>query len=148
MTGMNYPPLVKYQAIDEYRHHYEEMYCRGAIITFDNVAVRFRKDRFDHCFFESSKRNHTKDVFSQLRAERIDWIKAALQDANAELYIGWDRKKKIHDKTHRVAVVVNDYVVIIRLIGKTKASFVTAYVADSKSTLDRIKKSPKWRSEK
>lgn len=145
---MEYPPLVKYQPIEEYRRHYETTYCRDTIITFDGISVRFRKDRFNHCFFESSKRNQEKDTFSQLRAERIDWIKAALQDSSAELYVGWDRKKKTFDNSHRVAVVVQDYVVVIRLTGQQKADFVTAYVADSQRTIERIKKSPKWRQSK
>jgi hypothetical protein len=41
---------------------------------------------FDHCFFEST---HSKDdTFSSRRAERINWIKAVLQDTNAELRQG------------------------------------------------------------
>jgi len=110
--------------------------------------VRFRKDRFDHCFFESSQRNQEKDEFSESRAERIDWIKSALQDDNADLYVGWDRKKKTYDNTHRVIVAVDDYVVVIRLTGEGKANFVTAYVADSKKTIDKIKESPRWHQSK
>lgn len=74
----------------------------------------------------------------------MDWIKAALEDSNAELYVGWDKKKKKHDKNNRVALVVNDYVVVIRIGNNKKAQFVTAYVADSLSTLAKIKGSPKW----
>jgi len=139
---------VKYQTADEYRRHYEKTYCNGTIITFDGIFVRFRRNRFNHCFFESSNRNQKKDNFSQLRAERIDWIKAGLQDSSAELHVGWDRKKKTYDNSHRVAVVVQDYVVVIRLTGQQKADFVTAYVADSQRTIERIKKSPKWRQSK
>ena len=117
---------------------------KHAVNTFDGFAVRFRKGRFNHCFFESSNRNGVKDKFSKKRAERIDWIKAALEDPNAELYMGWDKKKKRDDKRHRVALVVNDYVVVIRLHNNKKAQFVTAYVADSLSTLNKIKRNPKW----
>jgi hypothetical protein len=139
-----YPPLVCYTTADEYRSHYERVYCEGPIPTFDGIAVRFRKDRFDHCFYESTHRNQLKDAFSAQRAERIDWIKAALQDSNAELRIGWDAKKKRYDRSHRVALVVGDYVVVIRLSGNQTAQFVTAYVADSPATLAKIKGSPKW----
>jgi hypothetical protein len=80
-----------------------------------------------------------------LRAERIDWIKAALEDPDAELYVGWDSKKKQHNQNSRVALVVGDYVVVIRLgAGSMTAQFVTAYVADSTSTLAKIKGSPRW----
>ena len=141
---MAYPPLVSYGTAAEYRAHYERVYCQGAVTTFDGIGVRFRKGLFDHCFYESTRRNQVKDKFSNQRAERIDWIKAALQDANAELYVGWDGKRKRCDPSHRVALVVGDYVVVIRLSGNQTAQFVTAYVADSASTLAKIKGSPKW----
>lgn len=141
---MAYPPLVCYGTVDEYRAHYERVYCRGAVTTFDGIAVRFRKSRFDHCFYESTRRNQVKDSFSTQRAERIDWIKAGLQDPNAELHVGWDGKKKRYDRSRRVALVAGDYVVAIRLSGSQTAQFVTAYVADSPSTLAKIKGSPKW----
>ncbi len=139
-----YPPLVCYATVTEYRAHYERVYCKAAVTTFDGIAVRFRKHRFDHCFYESTRRNQVKDAFSNQRAERIDWIKTALQDSNAKLHVGWDGKKKRYDRSHRVALVVGDYVVVIRLSGNQTAQFVTAYVADSPSTLAKIKGSPKW----
>jgi hypothetical protein len=139
-----YPSLVTYRTVDEYCSHFERVYCGGPITTFDGIAVRFRKDRFGHCFYESSQRNKVKDVFSIQRAERIDWIKATLEDPNADLHVGWDGKKKRYDRCHRVALVSGDYVVVIRLVGNQKAQFVTAYVADSSRTLAKIKGSPKW----
>jgi len=89
-------------------------------------------------------RSQVKDAFSSERAQRIDWIKYALEDPNAELYVGWDKKKKKHDPSHRVALVVNDYIVVIRIRNNKTAQFVTAYVADTPSTLAKIKGSPKW----
>ena len=84
--------------------------------TFDGIEVRFRKQHFDHCFFESVV---TKDdTFSQRRAERIDWIKAALEDPNAELWVGWDNKRKRPANDRRVVIVVQNYVVIIRVYRK------------------------------
>ncbi len=126
-------------------------YCRGALQTFDSISVRFRKEDFDHCFFESSRRNRIKDRFSQARATRIDWIKATLKDNGAELYVGWDGKKKRYDTHRRVAIVVKNYVLVIHITGEGKANFVTAYVADTIgtperpiTTLDQIRRSPKW----
>lgn len=145
---MPYPPLVKYETVEAYRDHYARVYCSGPINTFDGLEVWFRKDRFEHCFFESTKRNQVKDRFSRLRAERMDWIKTALRDENSELYVGWDRKRKKHDKKNRVTIVLGNYVVIIRLTGTGKSHFVTAYVADSESTISRIRKSPKWQDPK
>jgi len=142
---LKYPPLLKYKTIAEYRAHYERMYCRSPIETFDNIMVRFRKSQFDHSFLESTQRNQVKDQFSTLRAERLEWIKTALQDPEADLYVGWDRIKKQSDSSHRVAVVVRNYVVVIRLTKPEKAQFVTAYVADSEYTILKIRQSSRWK---
>ena len=62
-------------------------------------------------FFESVK---TKDdTFSQMRAERIDWIRAALEDPKSERYVGWDKKRKRLDRRRRVTLVMGNYVVVI-----------------------------------
>ena len=141
---MDYPPFVYYQTSVEYRAHFERVYCQGPITTFDGITVRFRKSCFEHCFYESSRRNKAKDQFSMKRAERIDWIQTALQDPDAELYFGWDGRNKRISKDRRVALVVGNYVVVIRLNGPKRAQFVTAYLADSQTTLDKIKRTPKW----
>jgi hypothetical protein len=105
---------------------------------------------FDHCFFESSRRDTNKDTFSIKRAERIDWIKKALQDPSSEKYVGWDRKKKRYNKKRRVAIVMGNYVVIIQLTGSDKANFITAYLADTggskgwPAAIDLIRSGPKW----
>ena len=137
---MVYPPLVQYQTELEYRRHFERVYCRGTMATFDAIQVRFRKTMFDHCFFESV--NSKDDTFSLPRAERIDWIKAVLQDSSAELHEGWDNKKKQSAKNRRVAIVVGSYVVIIRIRGN-KADFVTAFVANGRS-IQKIRTNPIW----
>lgn len=140
---MAYPPLVQYTTEQEYRNHFEQVYCRGSITTFDGIQVRFRKSMFDHCFFESVT---TKDdTFSPQRTERVDWIKAALQDPNTELREGWDNKKKRPAKNRRVAIVMENYVVIIRLRGNNRADFVTAFVAGVR-TIRQIRTNPIWRN--
>jgi len=138
------PSLVKYNGIEEYKAHYVKFYCKKPIVTFDNIPVIFRKNQFDHVFFESSQRNNIKDEFSKDRAERIDWIKATLQDRDAQLYQGWDRKNRKYDHTRRVAVAYEDYVVVIRLrtSGNQRGEFVTAYKADN--SIRKIKNNPKW----
>lgn len=119
-------------------------------MTFDGIAVRFRKGQFCHCFYESSRRNRVKDVFSAKRAQRIDWIKAALQDPNSERYQGWDKRRGRYDARRRVALVMGNYVVVIALKGRKQADFVTAYVADTPatpgrpSTVEMIRRAPKW----
>jgi len=135
------PDRILYSTESEYRRHYEAVYCSGPIETFDGIAVRFKKSNFDHAFFESV--TEEDDTFSPARAERVDWIRWALQNPRAELYAGWDKKKKRADKQRRVAVVNGDYVVIIRLVGRSKAVFVTAFVAGSR-TLTNIRLGDSW----
>lgn len=150
---MPYPPLVHYATIGEYRTHWIRCYCAGPIKTFDGIAVRFRRDKFPHYFYESSGHDGNKDQFSCKRAERIDWIKATLEDAKAELFVGWDKDKRSHDPSRRVAVVMGDYVVIIALTSEATADFVSAYVADTpsspgrRSTLEMIRSGPRWKRE-
>lgn len=139
-----YPPLLKLADQSAYRARFEALYCQGEIVAFDGIRVRFRKADFDHCFFESSQRNRVKDAFSILRAEHLEWIQVALQDGAAVRYVGWDRDTKSYDKHRRVTLVCGNYLVVIALTGTSTAKFVTAYVADTPSSLQRIKASPKW----
>jgi hypothetical protein len=127
-----------------YRSHFENLYCRGAVMTHDGMTVRFRKSDFDHCFYESTRRNRVKDQFSQLRAERMEWIAVALQDAAAQRFQGWDRDTRKYDKNRRVTLVCGNYVVVIGISSPTSARFITAYVADTPGTLAKIKTSPQW----
>lgn len=147
---MDYPPLVKYDSPVKYRQHFENVYCRRLIATFDGVQVRFKKRDFNHCFFETV--NTKDDTFSLERAERIDWIKTALEDSSSELYEGWDRKKKRYNAQRRVAIVMHNYVVVIAMKKNQNADFCTAYLADTVplkgrnfSTLELIKLGPKWK---
>lgn len=140
------PPFIEYSTPDEYKAHFEHKYCRSPILTFDGILVRFSKSDFYHCFFESSRRDSNKDSFSTLRAKRIDWIEAVLEDPNADLRVGWDKKKKRYDNSRRIALVVGPYVVVIGIQKKDnkKARFITAYVADSSTTVNKIMQSPVW----
>lgn len=147
---MAYPPLLVLATATEYRAHFENVYCRCPVLTFDGIAVRFRKQSFNHCFFESTRRDGVKDLFSTKRAERIDWIKAALQDPTAERYCGWNKTKRRYDRSRRVTIVMGNYVVVIAITGPRIADFITAYVADPPtssgrpSTIDQIRSGPKW----
>lgn len=140
------PAKVNYATVSEYRQHFERVYCNVAILTFDGIAVRFRKEDFDHCMFESTHRDGVKDQFSQERSERIDWIKATLGNPEAELYQGWDGKRKCYLADRRVSVVYEEFVVIIQLLGALpgtrRAKFITAYLADN--NIARIRRGPKW----
>ena len=143
---MPLPLKVLYATEAEYKEHFSQVYCHAAILTFDGIPVRFRQGNFEHCMYESSKRNGVKDQFSKPRAERIDWIKATLENPAADLYQGWDKKRKRSDPNARVAVVYEEFVVVIqtwvRGDGTRAANFVTAYVADS--SIGKIRSQPRW----
>jgi hypothetical protein len=139
---LDYPPLLHGKTPAEYRSFFESNYCKAPVKTFDGVEVRFRKSDFNHCFFESILAKD--DTFSPVRAERLLWIKAALQDRDSERYVGWNKNLKSYDKNRRVALVRGNYVVVIVLTGEQKADFVTAYVANNERTLRKIRSSPVW----
>lgn len=140
------PPLVHYETPTGYRLHYERIYCRGNIQTFDGIRVYFGTDRFSHAFYESTARDGYKNAFSQVRAERIDWIKATLDNPEATLFEGWDRFSRQYDATRRVAVVYEKFVVVIamrlRRDRSLKANFMTCYQADN--SIEKIRRSPRW----
>lgn len=143
---MALPPLVSYPTVAEYREHYERVYCRGNIHTFDGIRVFFGAGKFGHMFYESSARDGRKDVFSPVRAQRIDWIKSTLEHPNADLFEGWDKGLRKYDASRRVAVVYEDFVVVVamglKLNRSLKANFVTCYQADN--SIGKIRKSPVW----
>ena len=139
---MPHPSLVVYNNESDYRSHYERVYCKGPIVTFDRIPVRFFKRDFDHAFFETVV--NKDDTFSNLRAQRVDWIKEALVDPNSDRYVGWDGKNKRYDNNRRVTLVETDYVVIFAILKNGSGRFITAYVANSGRTLQMIKQGPKW----
>ena len=149
---MTYPPLLQLESKEEYQTQWEIHYCQQPIFTFDEIRVRFRKEDFAHAFYESVRAKASKDVFSTKRAQRLLWIKVALQDSTSERFVGWDNTKKRYDHSRRVTIVMGNYVVVIALLSKkiNEAQFITAYVGDSfrrngrPSTIDLIRSGPLW----
>lgn len=143
---VEYPPLLILADEAAYKAHFVAKYCRGPVETFDGIRVWFHSDKFDHDFFESSQRNGVKDRFSIVRAQRMNWIEATLQDSQAVLKQGWIKRDKRYDATRRVAIVRGNYIVVIALHLRDfqKANFVTAYLADTPRTLSQIQRAPLW----
>ena len=145
---MSMPALVFYDTPEAYRRHYLRYYCQCKIVTFDNMRVHFNPTRWGHVFYESSSKDGKKDVFSDMRAQRIDWIKATLENADAELYQGWNKDTKTYHNDRRVSIVYENFVVVISInpvdFGRIphKAQFITAYAADN--SIAKIRRSPKW----
>lgn len=140
------PELLKLANEGIYQGYFNATYCLKPLRTHDGILVRFRKDQFKHCSYESSKRDGIKDTFSPLRAERLGWLKAALQDVNLKLYAGWIKKRRCYDHKSRVTMMVDDFVIVIRLKSATEADFITCYVADSPDTKTKILSSPIWQN--
>jgi len=139
------PPLVNFGIdVEKYRAYFETTYCRGPLTTFDGIEVRFRKRDFDHCCFKSTRRNDLKDSFDILRARRLGWIREALQSPDAQLRVGWDKRRKRHDHRRRVAVVCEDYVVVIAITAPKKARFITAYKTEDYRAIEKILSGPVW----
>lgn len=141
------PPLVIDRTENEYYDHFCRVYCSNddPIYTFDGRRVDFYPSQFKHTFKESANRvKGDKSVFSQKRAERIDWIKWALQNSEAELFQGWDKNMGCFDPDRRVCIVIRNYVVVIQIKGEKEAFFVTAFSAEPE-TLRKIRNGPKWR---
>jgi len=61
-------------------------------------------------------------------------------------FLRWNKKSHTHDNTRRVAVVYEDFVVVVAMglkqNGALKARFVTGYQADN--SIGRIRTSPPW----
>ena len=81
-----------------------------------------------------------------LALQDIDWLKATLEHPTAALFEGWDKTSRQYDATRRVAVVYEDFVVVVAMglkqDGSLKANFVTCYQADN--SIGKIRSSQAW----
>lgn len=148
---MSLPPLLMFNSAKEYKTHYERNYCRANIVTQEGIRVYFQPRKFGHAFYENSQQQQgVKDIFSPVRAQRMDWIKLTLQHPDAELYIGWNKEARCYEERRRVSVVYGDFVVIIEFSCNQqdvlKATFITCYLADK--SIEIIRKSPTWDKDK
>jgi len=144
------PELLILSCETEYQTYYEENYCKCPIVTYDGIPIYFPKNKFDHAFYESSDRRGSNDIFSYVRAQRMNWIKEILQSETATLYQGWNKKTKTYDPCGRVAFEYEQFVIVVRLSlksdGSLKGNFITCYQANN--SLEKIKQSPLWDKDK
>jgi hypothetical protein len=119
------------------------------IETHDGIRVFFQQSKFGRAFYESANRAGAKDVFSSVRAQRMNWIGATLTDPAAVRYQGWIAKTRSYDPGRRVDILYEDFVVILGLglnrDGSLRANFITCYQADN--SIDKIRTSPLWTRE-
>lgn len=144
---MVYKKIKPYEMTEEaLREIWRIEYCESKIQTFDGIEVKFFSQMFDHCFYESENRKEKdKSILSYNRLEKIYWIKAALQDPDAVLKIGWDGKSKSYNNSRRVTLVKGNYIVIIVIFGPNKARFITAYEVNDDENLNKIMDSPDYK---
>ncbi len=141
--------LLYFDTVEEYRLHFERVYCRGVIYTHDNIRVYFSRDQFGHAFYECLNRDRNKNDFSEKRAERMNWIKEILENPNSTMLKGWNQNKRNYDSSRRVSFLVENFVVVLSFHLKRndelKANFITCFVADN--SMDKILLSPPWNKE-
>lgn len=143
---MAYKKIKSYKFTEnELREIWSKEYCEQTIMTFDDIVVKFYSDMFDHCFYESANRKEKdKSILSYNRLEKMLWIKDTLADPTSIKKQGWDRKRKTYNKTRRVNLVKENYIVVINIYADKKARFITAYEIFNDINLEKIKNSPDW----
>lgn len=142
-------PLILPSEAD-YRQYYVENFSRAPLpfqTSSGTIPVFFEADGFDHAFFESSRRDGAKDLFSLTRAERMGDIGDMLLDSSLDRRAGWNKNKRKNDHTRCVTISdETDFVVVVRIRLTRrltlKGKFVTCYVADN--SIGKIRCSPKW----
>lgn len=146
--GGRYKKIKPYDLTEEeLREIWFETYCAGdvMIFTLDGVLVKFYEDQFDHCFYESAnRRKRDKSILSYNRLEKIYWIKDTLEDPDAILNSGWLRDQQTYNNSRRLALVKENYVVVIRFTKAEKAKFITAYEITDAESLEKVIASPDW----
>lgn len=143
---MKLPPLLDLQSIAEYRDHFQSVFVRSVFYDRHRHRVHFSVGRFDHAFYESSRRDGNKDDFSLIRARRIDWIAGTLTAPTASWYEGWNNRTRQQDATRAAVVAYEEFVVVLayrlRRQKQLVANFVTCFNADN--SIGKIRKSPLW----
>ena len=71
-------------------------------------------------------------------------LKMRLKTPDSIRKVGWDSNKRKYDVTRRVALVKDNYLVVILIYAEKKARFITAYEIDNAENLDKILRSPDW----
>lgn len=132
---------------EDLREIWKTVYCNPErpILTFDGIKVNFNEFMFDHAFYESHERKkEDKSILSLNRLQKIYWIKDTLEDSEAILKMGWDKRKKSYSSLRRVAIVKESYIVIIQLINDNIARFITAFEIQEPENLRKVLESPDW----
>lgn len=143
---MAYKKIKSYlMSESELRQLWSDTYCNSTITTFDGIKVKFYSNMFEHAFFESYNRiENDKSILSLNRCEKMLWIKDTLEDSTALLKQGWIKKTKTYDNNRRVALVKENYVVIILIYEVKKARFISAYEINNDDNLKLFLEGPDW----
>ena len=142
------PPLLILADEAAYQQHFVAKYCAGPLMTHDGIPVYFKRHAFYHAFFDTVV--HKDDTFSQLRAERMDWIEATLTDAQTNRLQGYLSKTKQHDPIRRMELRFQNFIVVLimglaqdgTLKGQANAMSVTDPIMYSLASYVDLKKQP------
>lgn len=110
--------------------------------------IKYIKYGIEHAFYTRTEKRWkaAKDHFATERGERIDWIKAVLEDPSIIPRKGYDKARRTYDNSRRVTFLApNNYVVVIYINDKGKGKFVTAYVVDNVDTAQKLSSAPLWK---
>lgn len=144
---MGLPTLKNFSSEAECKQYYIDNYCHAVIHTFDGIVVRFYEETFEHAFYTRTEKRWraVKDHFAVERGERIDWIKAVLEDPSIIPRKGYDKAKRTYDNSRRVTFLSpNNYVVVIYINNNGEGKFITAFVVDNADTAQKLSKAPLW----
>ena len=138
------PPLLYRPDAAAYRMHFIRHYCMTPVVTFDSISVEFFPEVFEHAFYrDSNPTANDKAVFDLARAQRLNWIRAVLEEPTCNLY----RRTMPGHRTRRIALEpTTPYAVIIQIDTRslTRARFITAYIVDSTRALQGMISNPRW----
>jgi hypothetical protein len=141
---MPLPRLLSLPDEAAYRAYFEAQYCNTTVVTFDGITVQFFTEIFNEAFYRDSSRTaRDKANFDLKRAQRMDWIRAVLEDSSLEVY----RRAMPSSKIRRIALEpTTPYAVIIQIDSRNarRARFITAYIVDSPSALTKMRSNPRW----
>lgn len=143
--------MIELKTIEEYRNYYHANLCATQIQCHLGFPILFRRDNFEHAFYESTRGTAVKtNIFSFERAARMDEIAPALRGniENVAWKAGWDRKKKAYSSPNRVCLTSADLAIVLNISRDASkriklGKFVTAYPAGD-HTLSKLKAAPVW----
>ena len=145
MSTSNRPPLLQLggeERFANYERHFNQSYRFDLITDVLGNQVVFERNACWHVCFEPKEKDHynrrKRNAWSQMRAEHIPWIMAALTDENTEV------RPNDQDPDHRLNYLLDVeadpasglgreyFCVVVEKTEASKVAFITAFPIDQK----------------